>query len=226
VKRAVETASGRMETSGRALIPLELRCPYLLILPKSELFVNMLEEAVSSAGPCACVNRIAAVLSSQPNRLQVPLASVAGRFEAARDKPLGCSEHAEPERGSIRSVRGDLFGGLHPGTPRVRNGRERVLRESRLSRVGDAGFARGPANSGRALRKRSTQSLTRPGGGVKEKTNRCRVVSKGMGILSGKTGSHPLPSIPCLPCSIRTERVGDPGGRWEPWGRCRPHPHV
>ena len=61
---------------------------------------------------------------------------------------------------------------------RVRQGREGVLRESLLSVVGMRDLREAPRASGGTPRRRSIQSLTRHLGGVKEKTNRCRVVSK------------------------------------------------
>ena len=76
-----------------AILVLPIQAAKLPALAVFEVF----EEAVASAGPCACFNRIAAVFPSQPNRLQVPLAPVAGRYKTARDEPLGRGESAESE---------------------------------------------------------------------------------------------------------------------------------
>ena len=53
--------------------------------------------------------------------------------ESARDQALCSLDRAEAEGCSIWRVARYLFGGLHPGTLRVRHAREGVLRESRLS---------------------------------------------------------------------------------------------
>lgn len=151
--------------------------------------IQIFDKAVSSAGVSMCLNRAAAVLPSQPNGLQIPLAPVGGLHEPTCDQAL-CSLHrAEAEGCSVWSVVGDLFGGLHPGTLRVRQGREGVLRESRLSVVGVRDLREAPRASGGTSRRRSTQSLTRYHGRVKEKTNRCRVVFERR-CRDGSRGPH------------------------------------
>jgi hypothetical protein len=151
--------------------------------------VQGFEKAIASAGTSMCLNRAAAVLPPQPNGLQVPLAPVGGLHEPAYDQAPCGLHRAEAEGCSVWSVVGDLFGGLHPGTLRVRYGREGVLRESRLSVVGMRDLREAPRASGEPPRKRSTQSLSRRDAGVKEKTNRCRVVSKRR-CRAGSRGPH------------------------------------
>jgi hypothetical protein len=154
--------------------------------------VQGFEEAIASAGASMCLNRAAAVFPPQPNGFQMPFAPVGGLHKPAYDQAPCGLHRAEAEGGSIWRVVGDLFGGLHPGTLRVRYGREGVLRESRLSVVGMRDLREAPRASGGTPRKRSTQSLSRRDAGVKEKTektNRCRVVSKRR-CRAGSRGPH------------------------------------
>src|SRR5271157_240367 len=117
------------------------------------------------------------------------LAPIGGLHVAARDQAFCGLHRAGAKGGSVWSVVGDLFGGLHPGTLRVRYGRERVLREARLSVVGMRDLREAPRASGGTPRRRSTQSLTRLHGRVKEKTNRCGVVSNRR-CRAGSCGPH------------------------------------
>jgi hypothetical protein len=105
-------------------------------LPASAAVVEVLKEAVPGATTWMCLNRVAAVLLEQPDRLQVSLAAVGSFHVPAFDQALRGVDGAKAHRCSIGRVVGNLFGGLHLGTLLVQRGREGVSRESRLSLMG------------------------------------------------------------------------------------------
>jgi hypothetical protein len=75
----------------------------------------------------------AAILRSRPDRLQVPLTPIRGLRESPSDELSGGFFRTETQGGSVRRIVGDFIVTLHSGTIRVRQGREGVFGESRLS---------------------------------------------------------------------------------------------
>ena len=115
------------------------------------------------------------------------------------------------------------------GILRVQHEREGVSRESRLSVVGMRDLREAPHASGRTPWRRSTQFLPRLSVGVKEKTNRRRVVStRRCGHRNrGPFGTH-CEMIVSVSRYAKTKAKPphqhqgyrlDRGGRSDPWGR-------